>query len=503
MIAKNGMSPVHPGEILQEELTELGMSARSLAESIKVPVNRITAIVNGERAVTVDIARRLGRYWGTSTEFWLNLQQSYEIRKAELADSQNEIEEIVPRQTALLRDAVHDLTSESLPSSAARTALEIIESNLTLGTQLQTYEQMARIGDLSTGMKRAFEAPLEEIRDAGVFETGLAEYLPYTLESIDSYQSQFKSASELDCRRLERRIAVNADSDFDSPLPMLRRLDGAWLNELDGVASMQRILNLRDLGSTLNENEAFSPTCSHNLRKLLGDWRDEITWPKAIWTDLEARMSFYEELGFDINLTSFPSSAFQEILDDTGIKPDQPDLSHAYAYELFVQPSMNLREERMLDRTMKANSWIEHLECLLRHFIDHTMTKVHGSAWPARRLPKEKVTAWEKLSQQLKQHTTRTFPILAFLQFTDYEMMICQEDNWNEVFYSIFKSREYLRESLQRLYPIRNDAMIGRPITKQDELLLYVETKRLIGAIESTGYPIRTSTAKVVFTARG
>ena len=497
MISKNGMSPVHPGEILKEELTELGMSAQSLARAIKVPVNRITAVLNGERGITADTARRLARYFGTSTEFWMNLQQSYEIRVAEVADSQNQIDEIVPRETALLREVVHDLTLEPLPSSAARTALEVIESNLTLCTQLQTYELMARIGDLNTETMRAFEGPLSELRDSGVFETGLADHLPHTIATFKNYEDQFKPSTELKSRRLERRFVANTDSAFESPLPMLRRLDGAWLNELDGIASMQRVVNLRDLGSTLNENEPFSPACADDLQKLLGDWRDEITWPKVIRTDLGARMSFYEELGFDINLTCVPSSAFQEILDATAIKPDQPDPVQAYEY--FVQTSINLCEERMLARTMKACSWIERLETQLRHFIDHAMTKVYGIDWIERRFPKQTVTNWEKTNQRIKELTTLTLQRLAFSQFTDYELVICQEDHWNEVFRSVFKNREYLRESLQRLYPIRNDTMIGRPITNQDELLLYVETNRLISAMEAADGRPRSSNSTAVF----
>ena len=508
MVFKNGMSPVHPGEILRDELTELDMSARSLARAIKVPVNRITAILNGERGITADTARRLARYFGTSTEFWMNLQQTYEIRVAEVADSQNQIDEIVPRETALLRDVVHDLILGSLPSPATRTALEIIESNLTLCTQLQTYELMARIGDLSTEMMCAFEGPLSELRDAGVFETGLADHLPHMIATIKNFEDQFKPSTELKSRRLERRFVANTDSAFESPLPMLRRLDGAWLNEVEGIASMQRVVDLRDLGNTLNENEPCSHPCADNLRKLLGDWRDEITWPKEIWTDLGARISFYEELGFDINLTSVPSPAFQEILEVTTIKSNQPDL--VYEYELFSNPSMNLREERVLDRTMEASTWIDRLETQLRHFIDHTMTNVYGTDWLAVRLPKKTVATWEKLSRQLNEHITRTFPLsprtfplLAFTQFTDYELMICQEDHWNEVFRSVFKSREYLRESLQRLYPIRNDTMMGRPITKQDELLLYVETNRLIRAMESAdGRPRSSNSTEVFFTSR-
>ena len=74
---------IHPGEHLAEELTELQLSAAELARQIDVPVNRITGIINGQRAVTADTALRLGHWFGTSPEFWLNLQKLYELRLAE------------------------------------------------------------------------------------------------------------------------------------------------------------------------------------------------------------------------------------------------------------------------------------------------------------------------------------------------------------------------------------------------------------------------------------
>ena len=75
--------PIHPGETLREDLEALGMSASELARCIDVPVNRVTQILNGRRAVTGDTALRLGRFFGTSGEFWLNLQKLYELRRAE------------------------------------------------------------------------------------------------------------------------------------------------------------------------------------------------------------------------------------------------------------------------------------------------------------------------------------------------------------------------------------------------------------------------------------
>jgi addiction module HigA family antidote len=78
-------TPIHPGEHLAEELKELGISAAELARQIDVPVNRVTGIINGQRSVTADTALRLGHWFGTSPEFWLNLQTLYELRLARKA----------------------------------------------------------------------------------------------------------------------------------------------------------------------------------------------------------------------------------------------------------------------------------------------------------------------------------------------------------------------------------------------------------------------------------
>jgi addiction module HigA family antidote len=74
---------IHPGEHLAEELRELGLSAAELARKLEVPTNRITEILNGRRAITGDTALRLAHFFGTSPEFWLNLQSLYEIRVAQ------------------------------------------------------------------------------------------------------------------------------------------------------------------------------------------------------------------------------------------------------------------------------------------------------------------------------------------------------------------------------------------------------------------------------------
>lgn len=77
------MKPVHPGEILMDELDARGMSANRLAQAIRVPANRVSLILRGRRGITADTALRLARFFGTSPLFWLNLQNSYDIKLAE------------------------------------------------------------------------------------------------------------------------------------------------------------------------------------------------------------------------------------------------------------------------------------------------------------------------------------------------------------------------------------------------------------------------------------
>ncbi len=74
---------IHPGEHLSEELEALGMSAAELARKLGVPTNRVTQILNGTRSITGDTALRLAHFFGTSAEFWLNLQSLYDLRVAQ------------------------------------------------------------------------------------------------------------------------------------------------------------------------------------------------------------------------------------------------------------------------------------------------------------------------------------------------------------------------------------------------------------------------------------
>ena len=102
MSKKNGHKPaVHPGEILRQDLMQpLGLTISGLAHALKLPVNRMSEIVNGRRAINADAALRLSRYFGNSPEFWINLQAAYDLRVT-IHSSASRIErEVRPRKAA-------------------------------------------------------------------------------------------------------------------------------------------------------------------------------------------------------------------------------------------------------------------------------------------------------------------------------------------------------------------------------------------------------------------
>ena len=94
---KNGMRPIHPGEILREEyLQPLGLSVNALATQLRVPATRLHEIVKARRSITADTAMRLARFFGGDAQSWLNLQSSYDLRLAEISHAAEISEDVKP-----------------------------------------------------------------------------------------------------------------------------------------------------------------------------------------------------------------------------------------------------------------------------------------------------------------------------------------------------------------------------------------------------------------------
>ncbi len=98
MVARRDLPPIHPGEQLREEFMKpLGLSAYKLAKDIDVPTSRVQDIVSERRAITGDTALRLARYFGTTAEFWLNLQRDFDLEQAEIEVGEQIVARVHPR----------------------------------------------------------------------------------------------------------------------------------------------------------------------------------------------------------------------------------------------------------------------------------------------------------------------------------------------------------------------------------------------------------------------
>ena len=478
MATKSGMNPVHPGEVLREELDELGASANALAKAIDVPTNRVTAILNGERGVTADTALRLGRYFDTTAQFWLNLQQAWQIRRAEIKAGSHIFERVIPRRTEALLGAARQAHSVSFQGASA---LRMIERNVAFCDQLCAAERSIGALALNRQSLRTLGGPLDELRRVGVLDTVFHRKLNLTRRWLTEYENRFRRPGASDLARLVAQLPPTRTASAIERLAATMK--NPWLDVANELGSISRLVRLQEIGELVGRQSAFSKSVTAQVRDSLGDWRDTITWPDIIWRDLGARAEFYADLGFDPDLTDMPAPAFREATEVAEIRPEPPSLVESYGPP--VPASSDIDQEVAFARTNQAHDWLQRLESQLRHFIDIKMTQAFGRNWPKHQLPNGKYNQWKDKKEAAARTRAPVRPLIAYADFTDYVLVITRKDNWRKLFKNHFERKEDVRESLQRLYPIRVDTMHARPISQDDELLLYVEVKRIMGGIAS------------------
>jgi hypothetical protein len=209
-----------------------------------------------------------------------------------------------------------------------------------------------------------------------------------------------------------------------------------------------------------------------------------MTLPASIFEDIVARTAFYAERGFDPYLTAFPADAFRQGLSIAGLNEEPPALATPYLTEADEQES---DEEVGFQRTNTAHHHLLRFETQIRRFIDERMKAAYGELWIKHKAPSQMRQSWQDKKQKARHSGQEDRPLIAYADFTDYVTIITQTDNWTAVFKAVFGRPELVRESFQRLYPIRNCTMHAQIITQDDELYLHVETMRLLKAIGVTG----------------
>jgi hypothetical protein len=298
--------------------------------------------------------------------------------------------------------------------------------------------------------------------------------------SAGDFVDQFRLPAMGEVSRLLQGIANPIERQYGLTSTVLESSLGAmnqpWLNAGDTLASVTGIAKLHGIGHLVASEPPFAPNVAKALRADFGDWRDPITWPSNLANDMGVRAGLYVERGFNPLLTEFPVFTFEEGLESSGLQEDIPVLVVAYGEP--VPRSDDNEEETFFERNNLAHDWLQRFETQIRHFIDRVMSTAFGSDWPRHRLPNGLYDEW--LSKKVKDTSGHSWPIIYYADFTDYERIICKQDNWKAVFASRFKRPELVRESLQRLYPSRLATMHARPLMPEDELFIFVEIKRLV-----------------------
>lgn len=304
------------------------------------------------------------------------------------------------------------------------------------------------------------------------------------------YEQNFRAPDFNEAQRLFQELQTSPVADFlkiirEEEVESVRRaiesMRSPWLDELNALKSTRSLTELIGMGHALESVPSFDTTLTQALRLNLGDWRDSITWPETIFSDSLQRIEFYEDRGFDSALTEFPDEAFDEALDTSGLRDDPPVLVTLYGAP--IPRSDDPTQEADFARANIAHDWLFRLETQIRQLIEVVMIKAYGDDWMRRRLPNDMLEEWHAKKQAEEDRLGTSWPLIAYADFTDYEKIICKKDNWREVFAHIFHRQESVRESFQRLYPIRICTMHGRMITHADELFMFVEVKRLYLAI--------------------
>jgi len=323
---------------------------------------------------------------------------------------------------------------------------------------------------------------------SAVIAAGIEKQQQETLHWLQSHDAMFRlpqaaEAISLLASQQVGAVAMFAQQHAKDALDRQRFLEAIttpWINSAEAARSVTAILELQGMGNALRTVKGFDLGLTAAIRLDLGDWRDKITFPELIFIDPVARTDFYANRGFNTALTDFPDAAFHQSLDLAGLDGETLNLE---LYGPAVRPLSDPEEESGLQRTNNCHDKLQRFERRLRQFIDDAMTAQYGSDWPKKQLDPKLYENWEHKKQRAECNGN----ILTFIEvadFTDYEAIICKKDHWREIFEARFKKKESVRESFQRLHPIRLATMHARIVTKEDELYLYAEVVRLLSAIK-------------------
>lgn len=303
---------------------------------------------------------------------------------------------------------------------------------------------------------------------------------------LASYEAAFKKSPWDSWLQDELRRQIDAHHSFaaitgHTGLLQLQKAVEArhypWVSELDAAASVRGFAEIQVLGEGLKNWHPFSLPMTLATRSVLGDWTCLTALPHNILSDAAARSAFYLQQGYDPAIADFPRQAFEENLVLAGFR--------SAATAPIDKREEESEEESAKRRTSEAQATLSEFERELREFINTIMTARYGARWTRQRVNGTLVQAWTEKRDYDRAARKVDLPLIEYADFTDYERIIIQNNNWEEIFKAYFQRKESVKESFVRLRPLRASAMHSRYLTQDDFAYLAVEIRRLRLAITS------------------
>lgn len=251
-----------------------------------------------------------------------------------------------------------------------------------------------------------------------------------------------------------------------------------WLHDQHALMSARSMAELQVLGLAARD-APFTTAAVDTLRARLGDWRDPIA-VDPLWTETPRRLELYASVGLDRGLAAFPELAFERGLDLAGL----PAVTDDHDEDESATEDGDT-EELAPDyrRAQAAFPILQRFELEVRAFISLTMESTHGTNWVRTNVPGPMRDQWVARRAAAEHDGAASRPLHEYADFTDYKVIIEKGDNWTAAFKWVFGRQEDVRESFQRLFPLRIATMHARGLSQEDVLLLRVETGRILRAI--------------------
>lgn len=332
--------------------------------------------------------------------------------------------------------------------------------------------------------RKLLEGPLEEAKRLGLLDpsSDLRMAMSATLKAQADYEKLFRLPAGDEVARLVKdtqvsgdlaRLAYGTSDATESLRAAMQAMQHPWLNIAEVSNSARAFADMQAIGRALATSPPYEELFGTSLRSSLGDWRDAGLPANELLADPVERLDLYRRQGVDPALTDFTPAAFEESLEAAGLSETSPGEGEP--------------EDDGFELARQAFNDLQCFEHAIRRFIERVMQAAYGDKWMKQRLPANMLESWIAKRDTAVKAGEAERPLIDYADFSDYRQIIERADNWREVFKPIFGRPEDIRESFQRLQPVRIATMHARIITADDRLLLIVETKRVLRAVGNAG----------------